>query len=188
MGRKKIRKIAFTFCISFVAVVLMAGSVLISSRMGCVREPGVIYVTHGTTYAALLDSLTSGKKIRCKKGFDIYAKHIGLDSNVHSGRYELVKGMSYVDVARMFNLGLQTPINITFNNARDPYIFASKLAPQIELDSATIVEAFGDRELQQKVGVSSAREMFGLILPNTYEVYWDITAEEFFARMRREYD
>ncbi len=186
MTKKNLRKIAFVFCITFVTVVILAGLLLISTRINCVRNECFVYIPHNTTYEVLKDSLEG--KIRYEWGFDTYAQHIGLDHNVRAGRYELRDGMSYIEVARMFNLGEQTPLNITFNNARDPYILASKLAPQIEPDSAAIVAAFNDPQLHAKLGVSSAKELFGMILPNTYEVYWSITPEEFFSRMKREYD
>ena len=188
MTKKNLRRLALVGCMTFVTLVLVAGCILITTRTGCVRNPGMVYVPHGTSYEALLDSLTGDRKIRYKSAFDWYARHIGLDSNVRAGRYELRPGMSYVQVARMFNLGEQTPLNITFNNVRDPYLLAAKLAPQIEPDSAAIVEAFHNPELHTKLGVSSAKELFGMILPNTYEVYWSITPEEFFCRMKREYE
>ncbi len=188
MTRKFWRRLALVVCLSFVTLVLLAGCVLITTRIGCVRTPAYIYVKHGTSYQALLDSLTTDRKIRYKAGFDYYAKYLGLDTCVRAGRYELSEGMSYVEVARMFKLGLQTPLNITFNNARDQYLLAQKLAPQIEPDSAAIVAAFNNPELHAKLGVSSAQELFGMIIPNTYEVYWSITPEEFLSRMKQEYD
>ncbi|MBO7169059.1 MAG: endolytic transglycosylase MltG, partial [Rikenellaceae bacterium] len=163
MTRKFWRRLALVVCMGFVTLVLLAGCVLISTRIGCVRTPGYIYVKHGTSYQTLLEELTADRKIRYKAGFDYYAKHICLDTCVRPGRYELSEGMSYVEVARMFKLGLQSPLNITFNNARDQYLLAQKLAPQIEPDSAAIVAGFDDAELLARLGVSSAKELFGMI-------------------------
>ncbi len=186
MTKKNVRKLAFAICMTFVVMVILAGLLLISTRIGCVTKPSVVLIPHGTTYQALLDSLDG--KIKYEWGFDYYAKHIGLDKKVIPGRYELKDGMSYVEVARMFKLGEQTPLNITFNNARDIKILASKLAPQIEPDSAAIVAAFNDKAIHERLGVKSAEELFGMVLPNTYEVYWNITPEEFLCRMKSEYD
>lgn len=188
MTGKTMRKLIFAICLCFLMGIIVSGGVLISSRCGSVRHATILYIPHGTTYEALLDSLETDHRTRHHLAFRKYAKHIGLDHNVKPGRYELKRGMSYVDVARMLNLGMQTPVNITFNNIRTPEQLASKLAPQIEADSAALMTAFASSEIQHKVGTSSTQELFGLFLPNTYEVYWTMTPEDFVERMKREYD
>lgn len=188
MKNKALRRLVAVLFVGFLVIVIMSGGILISARCGSVRHEAVLYLPHGTTYAALMDSLETGHRLRHKVAFEKYAKHIGLDKNVKPGRYELKSGMSYVDLARMFKLGLQTPINITFNNIRTPEQLAGKLAPQIEADSTEIITAFNNPKVQHYAGVQSLEQLFGMMLPNTYQVYWTITPEEFVGRMKREYD
>jgi UPF0755 protein len=61
------------------------------------------------------------------------------------------------------------------------------LSSQIEPDTTKLLEAFGDTTFLQKNGFSK-ENVFAMFLPNTYEVYWNISAEKFRNKMLDEYN
>lgn len=154
-------------------------------RGNAVRSECELFVSARSDYAALTDSLMPHLKHR--GAFRLYAKRLDLPEHFKPGHYLLRKGMNVIEVARMFRLGLQTPVDVTINHVRIPAQLASRLARQIDADSAAIMRALTSKELAAEVGFDSLT-LFSMFLPDTYECYWTVSPEEFVRRMRREYD
>ncbi|MBQ1990686.1 MAG: endolytic transglycosylase MltG, partial [Rikenellaceae bacterium] len=127
------------FWIFAVAVVLGAAVAawgIISFKGNAVKQSAEIYLSKHSDYATLIDSLKP--KIGHHLAFDIYAKRLNLEQTYKAGHYVLDEGMNVIEIVRMIKLGIQTPINVTFNNAKTPAYLAGKLARQIDADSAEI--------------------------------------------------
>jgi UPF0755 protein len=178
-------------CLLVVLFVLGAGAVgavLYLARANAVMNPGSLYVPTGTDYATLADSLRAGEKIRFMTTFELYSKRIGLTERVKPGHYVLREGMNVVEIARMLNLGEQTPVNVVVRTSRLPGILAARVATQLEADSASLHAAMRDGDIVRRHGFDSELEMFSMFIPNTYEMWWTATPEEFVERMKKEYD
>ncbi len=87
----------------------------------------------------------------------------------------------------MLGGGAQEPTTITFNNVYDKASLAGKISKTIELDSVALLEALSDSTLLERCGVLDS-EVIYRFLPNTYEVYWNISAEELINMMNEEYN
>lgn len=77
-------------------------------------------------------------------------------------------------------------VTLTFGSVRNLEELAGKIAISLALDSTALINTFNDTDLQKKYGFTSST-FISLFLPNTYEVYYSITAEEFVAKMAKEY-
>jgi UPF0755 protein len=150
-----------------------------------VKQSAEIYLSKRSDYATLIDSLKP--KIGHHLAFDIYAKRLNLEQTYKAGHYVLDEGMNVIEIVRMIKLGIQTPINVTFNNAKTPAYLAGKLARQIDADSAEIAAVLTDQKVAEKYGYKNPLTMFSMFIPNTYEFYWTATPEEFVDRMYKEY-
>lgn len=151
----------------------------------CVRSERSLYVYRDCDYDSLVRLIEPD--IKHRTAFGIYARRINLASTFRAGHYRLEKGMSVIDVARMLKLGIETPVRVTINNVRTPAELAGKVARQLEADSVSFLRAFTSDSLARTVGFDSLR-LFSMFLPNTYELYWTVTPDQFVRRMRREYD
>lgn len=120
--------------------------------------------------------------------FDIYAKRINLDRGIEAGKYTFDKGMTVIEVARTLKFGVDNTVRLVINNARTPEALVSKIAMQIDADSVDIISALRNEELIAELGFDSAEAMFSIFLPNTYEVYSDVTPEALVRRMKGESD
>lgn len=184
---RTIKRAVITTAAAIVAISAAAAfTVLYTTRADCVKTEREIYLPTGSDYGALLDSL-GRETIRFRRVFDLYARHIGLDRNVKGGHYTISSPMTVIGAARMFNLGLQTPVMVKINNVRTPAHLAGKLARQIEADSAAILSTLTDKKIAEQVGFDSLT-LFSMFIPNSYEFYWTVTPEQLVKRMRREYD
>ena len=106
--------------------------------------------------------------------------------NPKSGQYSITREMSLNDVINLLRSGNQTPIKLTFNNQHSLEDFSGRISQQIELDSVTILNAFKDSLFLQNQTLTKASSL-GILIPNTYEVFWDISKEQLRNRMLKEY-
>tara|TARA_R110001632_G_scaffold116951_3_gene228782 strand:- start:4257 stop:5285 length:1029 start_codon:yes stop_codon:yes gene_type:complete len=107
-------------------------------------------------------------------------------TNPKAGKYVLTKGMSLNDVINILRSGNQTPVKISFNNQDTLEKFSGRIAEQIEADSIDILKVFNDTAFLQKNKLNKTSAL-GILIPNTYEFYWNTSAEQFRARMLKEY-
>jgi len=110
-----------------------------------------------------------------------------LARSLKPGRYKLTKGMSNRSIINMLKSGNQDPVKLKFQNLRKKENFAGYLARNLEPDSLTFFNLLDSAALLEKYGFNKDNS-YVMFIPNTYEMYWNITAPEFFDRMHTEYD
>jgi UPF0755 protein len=106
--------------------------------------------------------------------------------NIKSGRYFIKKGLSNNDLINLLRSGKQTPVKLTFNNQNSLEELAKRISEQIEPDYTSLIKAFTDEKFLIEKGFTK-RQALGMYLPNSYEVYWNISAEKFRDKMYKEY-
>lgn len=145
-----------------------------------------VILREGETYEEMTEKVKSSLLYRWS--FDIYAKRINLDRGIEAGKYTFDEGMNVVQVARILKFGSDNSVRLTINNARTPEILAGKIARQIDADSLAVLSALRDKALMKDLGFKSAEAMFSIFLPNTYEVYRNITPEALVRKLKAESD
>lgn len=152
-----------------------------------VKNEFILYVPLNATYPQVTDSLELNDVLQSLKAFKWVAKKKDYVTNIKTGRYLLKKGMNANEIVNMLKGGLQTPLNVTFNNVRTPGELAGKVSRYLIADSVSILNLFSDNTLIKRFGFTNEtfRTMF---LPNTYQFYWTTSASDFAERMKTEYD
>ena len=93
-------------------------------------------------------------------------------SRIQPGHYTISTSNTSTYVARMLKGGWQTPVNLVISGAiRKRGDLARKISRQMLLDSADVMAALKDSALLAGYGFTP-ENVFGLIIPDTYEVYW----------------
>ena len=108
-----------------------------------------------------------------------------LDFGYRAGQFEIQEGMSSKALVDMLRLGKQKEARVVLTNGRLPGDIAKKAARFVELDSASIYKALLDSIWLDSVGLSPQTVM-AIAIPNTYNVYWNSTAEEIRDRLYAE--
>ena len=116
----------------------------------------------------------------------IYTRKEGGALEHNHGAYKLGKGLAAARVVTRILRHQQTPVKVTFNEVRFVPELAGKIASQLMTDSVSVIKAITEPEFLKECGTDPAN-IIGYFLPDTYEVYWDITAEKFAQRMLAEY-
>ena len=106
--------------------------------------------------------------------------------NIKTGRYAIkpVDNMRYL--YRRLSMGYQTPVKLTIGSVRTLDRMARNASRQLMIDSTEIANLLNDTAYISKLGYTKAT-LPALFIPNTYEVYWNISAEDFIARMQKEH-
>ena len=148
----------------------------------------VLYVRPETSVLEVVDSLTSGAgAIRPKSILRTFEK-LDVASKMKPGRYVLDSTSTSVYVARMLVFGWQTPQKMTLSGTmRSKGRIAKKISMQMMVDSASVAQALDSAEFLKGYGFTP-ENVFALILPDTYEMYWTASVQEIFDRLKKEYD
>jgi UPF0755 protein len=149
-------------------------------------ESTLFYIPTGSGYQDVYRQLGEQDLLRDTSSFNWVAIKKNYPRHVRPGRYRLRSGMSNNRLLGILRSGSQEPIQLVFNHIKTPEILAGVVAEQIEADSLEILSLFTDTDLLENNQLTP-ETVFGIFIPNTYEMYWNTSGEEFFNRMLREY-
>ena len=151
------------------------------------QENQVITIAKGESFDDLRARLYDDKIIQDALSFSFVAKVLGYQDAVKPGVYLFEKGMSNLALVRRLRAGDQIPVRITFNNVRLKPELAEKITTNTGIAQADFEALLNDEAFLEKYNLNPDNSMT-VFLPNTYEVYWTITAEELFDKMYKEYE
>lgn len=172
----------------FAAAGFVAGRYYSDNRKPNFRNDYVLYVRPGMTAEQVMDSLQAGAgTIRPKSVERMFGK-LEAAQKMKPGRYVVEPSFTSVYVARMLVFGWQAPQNMTLSGTiRSKEVLARKISMQMMVDSASVADALHDGQFLSKYGFTP-ENVFAMILPDTYQMYWTASVEEIFDRLKKEYD
>lgn len=113
------------------------------------------------------------------------AEWTGYWKNIKTGRYIIKDGMGVFSIFQKLNTGKQDPIKITINKFRTHQQFANFLGKKLEYTSSDFLQFMDNNDSLSFLGLNK-ESLFTLIIPNTYEFYWNTKPKAFFNKMNRE--
>ncbi|WP_395045647.1 endolytic transglycosylase MltG [Flavobacterium sp.] len=116
--------------------------------------------------------------------FELMASLRKYDKNVKSGRFLIKKGMG--NFALVATLRKNVPVNLAFNNQERLQNLCARVSSQIEPDTTKLIAAFTDATFL-KENQFNKDNVFSIFIPNSYEFYWNVSAEKFRDKMLSEY-
>jgi UPF0755 protein len=146
----------------------------------------VFYIPTGSDFKFVQQGLHETAIVQDLVSFSFMAKMMDYDQGVKPGRYVFKPDMTNKEAIRMLLMGWQSPTRITFHNIRTASELAGQVTENIELDSASLATLLIDSTTASSYGFS-AQEFYTMFLPDTYEVYWNISAGALLDRMHAEY-
>lgn len=144
-----------------------------------------IFITPTDSQESIISAITKKDPSARTKGLSILLNRRNYDSNLRTGCYTIKSGATPKQVADMLSGGAQTPVRITINSTRTIGQMVRNISSQIMIDSIAVAEQFADSNLLDSLGYSKAT-VFCMIIPNTYEVYWNISASALIKRLIKE--
>jgi UPF0755 protein len=150
------------------------------------KEKSYLCIPDRTNFDGVISLLEQNAKMSNTLAFEQVAGLLHYGEKIRSGRYALTSGMNNFQLIRMLRSGRQTPVQLSFNNIRTKEQLAGRLGSQLMADSASILNLLNDSDYLTQYNFNPSTSV-SLFIPNTYEVFWNINAQELFERMNKEY-
>ena len=173
--------------ISFLIIALIATfgyKVFFKSNTSFSEDFVYVYVNSGSSKDEMISSISS--YIIDVESFIKAAKTKKYLENIKAGRFIIYKGdgnNNIINSLRSKNI----PLNITFNNIQTIQEFSGYISKKIEADSMSLIESFTDQNFLKSLNLSQ-ESVLSLFLPNTYEFFWNTSADNFREKMVREFN
>jgi UPF0755 protein len=151
------------------------------------KKPFALLIPKGSTYESVLDTLENHKLIRDELSFRFLAKVFNYPARVKPGRYLIYETTGNWELIRKLRNGSQDALKITISNIRLKEDLAGKLGRQLAYDSATIYHLLDSSTIVEPLGFTK-ETIPCLFIPDTYEVYWTTTFDDFLVKMKKSYD
>jgi UPF0755 protein len=182
----KLKKIIWLIALLVLSVVIFLGykinQIVLSPNTSFSQDEVVVFIPSETNYDEVLEILDPF--IAHKNHFTTFAKQRNYIHHVMPGKFILKKGMNNHEI--LMALRKNIPVRVTFNNQERLEDFAQRIGNQIEADSLKLMKAFTTPDFLAENDLTESTVLAACI-PNTYEFYWNTTAEEFRGKMIKEY-
>ena len=155
------------------------------ASMSSSDETKYVYIDNDDTIDSVYTKVAEVAKASSMTGFKTLASHSKYADNIRTGRYGIRPGEGAFVVFRHLKNGLQTPVNLVVPSVRTTERLAAELSKKLMLDSATIYHALADEATCKKYGYDTAT-IAAMFIPNTYDIYWNVSAEKLLDRMQKE--
>ena len=168
--------------IAFLLIVIVVFVKFFTSNTNFDKDEVYVQVPTGSTYTDVVKIISP--YIKNMNDFEVIAKLRSFPNNVKSGRFLFKKGMSAFQLVGAIRRN--TPVKLAFNNQERLENLCERLSSQIEPDTTKLLATFRDTVFLRQNDFTKDN-VFAMFLPNTYEVYWNISAEKFRSKMLDEY-
>ena len=139
------------------------------------------------TYKTVSNKLYEDNVVNDLVSFGFLAKILDYQENVKPGLYTIEPKMTNLELVKLLRSGKQTPVRVTFNNVRTKQDLAEKITANMEISEDQFLALIQDSVYIRKFDFDEETIM-SMFVPNTYELWWNTTAEALFDRMYREYN
>lgn len=197
--RRKAKKSHISFAgkiiISVLVILLISGVFAAYKIYHAIFEPNVylgerktthLYIPTGSNFRDVKNLLYQQGMIINTHTFEWMAEKKNYVNQVKPGRYLIQKNMGNNELINLLRSGQQDPVKMTFNNIRTKNDLAGVIGRQLEADSMSIIQILQNSILIDQYGHNTETAAL-LFIPNTYEFFWNTSAEQLLERMHREY-
>ena len=150
------------------------------------EQTKILVIEEDETFKSLQNKLYDSRYVNDLVSFSFLAKMMDFDKAIKPGRYTIKANSNNLQVIRMLRLGAQTPVRITFNNVRLKEGLAEKITPNLlmtDVQFNAALDSFVERH-----DIFTPENVIAMFIPNTYEVYFNISGADLMKRMESEFN
>lgn len=144
-----------------------------------------LYIHTGADFDAVLKTLEENHYIKNVNSFNRIAERKKYKQKVFPGRYRLKQGMSNNELINILRAGKQEPVKLVLFGIRKKEELVHRVCSKLETDSIQLLDALNDNSLLKKYHLNKDN-ILTLFIPNTYQINWNNTPEQFLDRMSKE--
>lgn len=145
------------------------------------------YIRTGhANYEEVYRSLTDSNFIKNPSSFNLLANRTEVWNKLRPGKYEIKKGMSLFEIAKMLRNGQQSPVNLVITKIRTKEQLAGMIGKRFECDSTDMIRFMTSPDSLQEFKLDSNIVMTA-VFPNTYTYVWNSTPSVVFSKLYAEH-
>ncbi len=190
MTKKKtiITVLSILAAIALMAALAVAFLWYIDNRRPGFTKETVLYVYPDTPSSEVFEALTSSGCARNARSLDRCFRRMDVEGKIKPGRYPVRTSYPPIYVARMLVFGWQEPTTLTLSGTlRTKERIAQRISSQMMVDSLSVIEALNDELFLASYGFTP-ENVFAMILPDSYKMYWTASVKDIFDRFKKEYN
>lgn len=107
-------------------------------------------------------------------------------STPRTGRYAITPGMNHFNLVRNMANGHQAPIHLAVPEVRTVEAMAERLSDKLMVSKDELMELLTDNDYLQSLGGYTKETAPCIFIPNTYDVYWNVSATSLLERLHKE--
>lgn len=162
---------------------IVAHSVL--SKPFSIKEDAYLYIYPDDDLETINNRLNDIAHPTTLLSFSTLAELSRKADEIKTGRYKISPNMNMLTLLRHVCNHHQEPINLVLPSVRTIQDLAGKLSSKLLIDSLAIISLLEDSAYCASLGYNP-QTIPALFIPNTYQVYWDISAEHLLERLQKE--
>ena len=148
-------------------------------------EDKFIIIEENTDFNELIKKLEDDTLINDILSFSFLSKLMEYQENIKIGAYKVKMNMSNYEMITMLRSGNQTPIKLTFTYARKIEDLAEKITTKLKMSKDDLLNYLNEN-INNYSGFKKT-DIISIFLPDTYEVYWNISPKKLTNKMYSEY-
>lgn len=148
-------------------------------------ETAYVYIDKDDTADSIRNKVQTAGQAKSMSGYDLMAKLKKYGDKHRTGRYAIKPGAYMYNLVREMNNGIQVPTKIIIPTARTVEKVTGVIARSLMMDSISLASTLSEQ--METLGYTK-ETLPALFIPDTYEVYWDITPENLLARLQKEHE
>jgi UPF0755 protein len=145
-----------------------------------------IYTGHATR-EEVMKTIRDDDLLDNPGSFDMLATQMDVWPALRAGKYEIKKGTSLFELARMLRNGRQSPVNLVITKLRTKENLASLIGKKFETDSGQVMAFLNNRDTLKRYGFDTNTVMTA-VFPNTYTYLWTTPAHGIFKKLLAEHN
>ena len=150
-------------------------------------ETHYIYIDADDTQDSVINKIKPIALPTSMAGLQTLLRHAGYEDHIKTGRYAIKPGEGAITIFRHLRSGQQESLHLTIPEVRTMDRLAAVLGKRLMIDSATIASALYSQEVTTKLGYDTCT-IAAMFIPNTYDIYWNISIDGLLERMQKEHD
>ncbi len=147
------------------------------------QDSVIIHIPSGSNALVLMDSLAP--YLKDTAAFTWVAKRKSYWSKIKSGRYRLKNNWSNNELVNHLRSGRQEPIALILNNIKFKADLAEFFGEHLEAPADSFFALFNSERRLAAYGLKP-KTVLSVIRPNTYQFYWNTSAQATLKRMIKE--
>lgn len=173
--------------IGCIAVIAALAAALLFMPMLSGSETQYVYIDDDDDIDSIYTKVEPHASAIGFQAFKLASNTLGYANHIRTGRYAIEPGVGGLQTLRHFRNGIQAPVSLTIPSVRTIDRLAHEIGKHLMISEDELLDALTDNDVCKQYGLDTTT-IHCLFIPNTYDVYWNVSVENFLERMKKETD